>query len=101
MTDAQHVEERSQPDALPEEPASGNRPPPISEMPVIYIDQPITRRKAFHVLCSPDGEVLYKARMLSDVLEHLAILEHEWYVLLPVPSETVNDTHVICQHKEL
>lgn len=57
----------------------------------IYLDHPITRRKHFHIATDPEGTVVYKARLLSDVIDALDEMGVREYVLLPVPSETAED----------
>jgi hypothetical protein len=65
----------------------------------IWLDQPITRRKSFHVLTAPDGSIIWRARLLSDLIAHLDILEVDSYKLIPLDSPDRSHGHVECNWK--
>lgn len=53
----------------------------------LVIDQPLTRRKRWHLLYRPDGEYETGAQYLSDVLDYMANHDIGCYMLQSRSSE--------------
>jgi len=66
---------------------------------LIYIDQPITRRKHFHVLVHPNGDVVFAQRLLSDVLTQLDVHGITRYQLVTLNTDDPSRGNVDCNRK--
>lgn len=54
----------------------------------IWLDQPITRRKSFHIVKDPEGVSTFRARFISDCIEHLDAMGVAEYDMIPLePSD--------------
>lgn len=53
----------------------------------VWPDQRITRRKLFHVVTTPQGEVAFRSRLLHECMEYLDAMEVREYELRWYPPE--------------
>lgn len=56
----------------------------------LYVDVEITRRKRYHLVASPEGEIVFRSRIVSEVIGYLVDHEISCYRLVtPVQSYEV------------
>lgn len=53
----------------------------------IWPDQRVTRRKLFHIVTTPTGEVAFKSRLLHECVDYLDALEVTAYQLRWFPPD--------------
>lgn len=65
----------------------GPERPPEGELWFIEIDRYITRRKLFHIVANPQGEIMFRSRLLGDCIRYLeAEGQTEYMLFCPNPE---------------
>lgn len=65
---------------------------------VVFIDQQITRRKRYHLVCDPDDVQRYRSMWLGECLAWLETEGVDRYMLIPAEGRTLdlpNRTYVV------